>query len=112
LAEIGEGFHDDFEFVAVVPGEPVTGRGFREYRRRFTDWLEPWVSYTPNIEEIIDLDDRVVVIGQDRGRMRGMDAAVDSPKGVVVYRFTDGKVSRIEYYFDRRAGLEAAGLSE
>jgi ketosteroid isomerase-like protein len=112
LADIEPSFDDDFEFAVMVPGEPVRGRGFREFRARFLDWMEPWETYTPGIERIIDLEDRVVVLGTDRGRMKGVEQEVDGPKGLVLYFFDDGKVARIEYYFDRDAGLKAAGLDQ
>src|SRR5215218_1156592 len=70
LAEIEPHFEEDFEFVVVVPGEPVTGKGFDEFRVRFRDWIEPWETYQPNIERILDLGDRVVVLRRDRGRIR------------------------------------------
>ena len=70
LAEIDSFFMDDFEFVVRVLGEPVTGKGFEEFRAGFLDWIEPWDTYLPKIEQVLDLGDRVVVIGRDRGRIR------------------------------------------
>jgi len=58
LADIDSFFMDDFEFVVRVPGEPVTGKGFEEFRARFVDWIEPWDTYLPKIEQILDLGDR------------------------------------------------------
>jgi ketosteroid isomerase-like protein len=111
LADIEPFFKDDFEFVVAVPGEPVTGRGFDEFRRLFLDWLEPWETYQPNIEQILDLGDRVVVLGHDRGRIKGADRDVEA-RGLVLYHFEDEKVARIEYYLDRTQGLRAAGLKD
>jgi ketosteroid isomerase-like protein len=67
LADIDSFFMDDFEFVVRVPGEPVTGKGFEEFRAGFLDWIEPWDTYLPKIEEILDLGDRVVVLGATAG---------------------------------------------
>ena len=94
LSDIESHFKMDFEFVAVVPGEPIAGRGFDEFRAMFLDWIEPWHTYQPNFERILDLGDRVVVFGRDRGRIKGAE------------------VARVEYYFDRAEGLRAAGLGE
>ena len=55
LSDIESFFTHDFEFVVRVPGEPVTGTGFEEFRGRFLDWIEPWDTYWPNIEQILDL---------------------------------------------------------
>src|SRR4051812_9552875 len=70
LADFGDDFAEEFEFEVFAPAGSVSGKGFDEYRRRFLDWMEPWETYTPGIEEIIDLGDRVVVLGRDRGRMK------------------------------------------
>jgi ketosteroid isomerase-like protein len=110
LAEIDEGFEEDFEFVVTVPGEPVVGHGFAEWREQFLEWTGPWESYEPKIEEIIDLGDRVVVLGTDSGRMKDMNRRVQTT-GLVLYRFAGGRVARVEYYFDRQEGLRAAGLA-
>jgi hypothetical protein len=110
VAEIEAGFEADFEFVVRGPGEPVTGRGFEEWRTLFLDWIEPWETYRPGIEEIRDLGERVVVLGQDRGRMKGMDREIEGPKGLVLYTLQAGKIAGIEYFFDRGEGLKAAGL--
>ena len=50
IGEIDSFFMDDFEFVVRVPGEPVTGKGFEEFRAGFLDWIEPWDTYLPKIE--------------------------------------------------------------
>jgi ketosteroid isomerase-like protein len=112
LSEIEPHFKTAFEFVALVPGEPIAGRGFGEFRDMFVDWIEPWDTYQPNIERIVDLGDRVVVFGRDRGRIKGANSEVDGPRGMVIYYFEAGKVARIEYYFDRAEGLRAAALGE
>jgi ketosteroid isomerase-like protein len=112
MAEIETGFEANFEFVVRGPGEPVGGRGFEEWRGLFLDWIEPWETYRPGIEEIRDLGDRVVVLGCDRGRMKGMEREVEGPKGLVLYTLHGGKIARIEYFFDRGEGLKAAGLTD
>jgi ketosteroid isomerase-like protein len=110
LAGIESRFAKDFEFIVHAPGERTVGHGFAELRAVFSDWMEPWDSYVPNIEKVLDLGDRVVVLGHDRGWMKGVDGEIDV-KGAVIYEFDDGTVKRIEYYLDRSDGLRAAGLS-
>jgi hypothetical protein len=82
------------------------------YRVRFLDWIEPWETYEPKMEEIVDLGDHVVVLGLDRGRMKGMDREIEGPKGLLLYSFESGKVSRVECYFACDEGMRAAGLDE
>jgi ketosteroid isomerase-like protein len=113
LAEIAPHFKPNFEFVVLAAeGDRVTGRGFDEFRVRFLDWIEPWDTYQPNIERVLDLGDRVVVLGRDRGRMRSTERDIEGPQGLVLYSFEAGKVACVEYYFDRDEGLRAAGLDE
>jgi hypothetical protein len=57
--------------------------------------LEPWDAYQPNIEELLDLGDRVVVLGHDRGRMQGVEGGIEV-KGAVIYQFHDGNIDRID----------------
>ena len=89
----------------------MTGKGFDEFCARFLDWIEPWETYQPSIEQILDLEDRVVVFGRDRGRVKGTDREIGGPQGLVLYRFDAGRVTRVEYYFDRDEGLRASGLN-
>jgi ketosteroid isomerase-like protein len=110
LAELEPHFEPDFEFVVHVPGTPVIGSGFKEYRDRFRDWVEPWETYTPGIEEVRELGDQVLVLGRDRGRMKDTHSEVESPKGSVLYSFSGGLITRIEYFFDRESGMRAAGV--
>lgn len=111
LSEITPFFSPDFEFLVRGHGAVLArGSGFAEYRSRFLDWIEPWETYRPRIEKIIDLGDRVVVLGMDSGRMKTMDQEIQGAKGLVLYTFAAGKVIRIEYFFEREEGLAAAGL--
>ena len=107
LAEIEPHFEEDFEFVVVVPGEPVTGKGFDEFRVRFRDWIEPWDL---SAEHRADSPPRRSCrrVGRDRGRIRGTDRDIEGPRGLVLYSFLAGRVTRVEYYFDRDQGLRAA----
>lgn len=110
LEETGGRFRPGFEFVAHAPAGLVEGRGLGEYRAQLLDWIEPWETYMPRIEELIDLGDRVVVLGQDWGRLRGAEAEVEGPKGLVIYSFDANEIVGVELFFDREQGRRAAGL--
>ena len=56
-------------------------------------------------------NDRVVVLTRDHARPRGTNAEVDF-LGAPVWTLRDGKVSRIEFYWNRAEGLAAAWLEE
>ena len=104
-------FEPDFEIVFIQPLERSTHRGFDGLRAAWVDWLTPWESYRTEIEDVIDLGDRVAVLTRDFGRREGMNREVDF-KGVAVYFFNNGKIARVEFHFDRREGLAAIGLAE
>ena len=56
-------------------------------------------------------DDRVVVLTRDHARPKGATAEVDF-LGAPVWTLRYGKVSRIEFYWNRAEGLAAVGLEE
>ena len=106
-------FTPDFECVFV---REDVGRaayaGLDGLRAAWLDWLEPWESYEARVEDVIDAgEDRVVVLTRDHARPKGSDAETDF-LGAPVWTVRDGKVARIEFYFDRAEGLAAAGLKE
>jgi ketosteroid isomerase-like protein len=105
-------FEPDFEVLFVRSDiERATYRGFEGLRSAFVDWLEPWDSYRAEIEELVDLGDRVAVLTRDYGRRRGMEREIDF-KGMSVYVFRGDKISRIEFHFDREEGIAAVGLGD
>jgi ketosteroid isomerase-like protein len=102
-------------FVAVkhVPGsEPTIARGLHGLRAEWLDWLAPWASYRTEIEEMIDLGDRVVAVLCDYPR-REPDGPEVALKAATVWTVRDGRVVRAEFYAGGRAeALEAVGLAE
>jgi ketosteroid isomerase-like protein len=76
------------------------------------DWLSPWKSYEPVIEDVIDANEgRVLVLTRDHACPNGAEAEVYFA-GAPVWTVQDGKVARIEFYFNRAEGFAAAGLSQ
>ena len=103
----------DFECVFV---REDVGRsmyyGVDGLRAAWLDWLEPWDSYHAGIEDVIDAGaGRVVVLTRDHARPKGASAEVDF-LGAPIWTVRDGKVARIEFYFNRAEGLAAAGIAE
>jgi len=71
------------------------------------DWLAPWSSYRTEIEDCIDAGEgRVVVLTRDYACPLGAEAEVDFIGGPV-WTVRDGKVARIEFYWNRAEGLAA-----
>ena len=101
---------DDFvcSFHALGKNERQGAAGLREI---WLDWLEPWESYRAGVEDLIDAGaGRVVVLTRDHACPRGLSAEVDF-LGAPIWTVRDGKIARIEFYFNRAEGLEAAGLT-
>jgi hypothetical protein len=102
-------------FVAVKhsPGaEPETAQGLDGLRAGWLDWLAPWASYRSEIEDVIDLGDRVVSVICDYGR-REPDAPEVALKSAVIWTVRDGRIVRAEHFAGGRAeALEAIGLAK
>jgi hypothetical protein len=105
----------DPAFVSVkhLPGaEPEAAQGLHALRAGWLDWLAPWASYRTEIEEMLDLGDRVVTVLCDYGR-RGPDAPEVALKSATVWTVSDGLIVRAEFYAGGRAeALAAIGLAE
>ena len=102
----------DFEcdFVRDDVGR-ATYSGVDGLRTAWLDWLLPWESYHAVVEDVIDANGgRVLVLTRDHARPRGAKAEVHF-EGAPVWTVRDGKVARIEFYWNRAEGLAAAGLS-
>jgi ketosteroid isomerase-like protein len=105
----------DPDFVAVKhsPGaEPEINHGLDGLRAGWLDWLAPWASYRTEIDEMIDLGDRVVAVLCDYAR-REPDAPEVALKSAAVWTVRDGRVVRAEFYTGGRTeALNAVGLDQ
>ena len=112
LRVASEPLRPDFECVFV---REDVGRsayfGLDGLRTAWLDWLEPWESYHPGVEDVIDAGDgRVVALTRDHARPKGSSAEVHFLRASM-----DGaerQVARIESNWNRTEGLAAAGLGE
>jgi ketosteroid isomerase-like protein len=96
---------------AMLGGESTIYRGHEGFRELFRDVHEAFVEHRIEISEIRDLGERVVAVGQLHGRGTGSGAEVESPIAYVA-QYRNGKVIRLDDYFDPEEALEAAGLRE
>ena len=105
-------FTADFEcvFVRADVGRD-TYAGLDGLRAAWLDWLAPWESYHPGVEDIIDAgNDQVVVLTRDHARPKGTTGEIYF-LGAPVWTIRDGRVARIEFYWNRAEGLAAAGMA-
>jgi hypothetical protein len=100
--------HPDFESVAVWQGG-TTYPGVKGFREMWLDWLQPWATYHVQVDEVIDVGDRVVVLVRDRGRRHDTDAEVELISGSV-WKVQAGAIRRVQFCRDREEALEVAGL--
>ncbi len=86
-------------------------RGADAAEEWFAALEESWESLTAEIEEVRVGVDCVVALGRFRGKGResGIDLDVEAAS---VARFRKGRLAYLRAYTDRKAALEAAGLSE
>ena len=111
IAATADAISADFECVFIRDDVGrSTYRGAEGLRAGMLDWLEPWDSYHAGGEDVIDAGHgRVLVLTRDQARPKGSDVEV-SFLGAPVWTVRDGKVARIEFYWNRAEGLAAAGL--
>ena len=76
------------------------------------DWPKQWEDFRMDLIEVIDAGDEVAV-SVTRHRGRGRESGIEMDFEVFyVQRGHDGKLARMEMFFNRAQALEAAGLSE
>jgi hypothetical protein len=102
---------EDFECNVMVVGAQERYEGIDGLRKAWLTWVEPWASYRTEIEDLIDLDDRVLALMRDFGRREEMTAEV-MLIGAAIWTVEGGKVKRATFYADRNEALAAAGLEE
>jgi ketosteroid isomerase-like protein len=93
------------------------GSGLHDPRRSrrdpgpYTQWAETFEDIEFEGREMIDAGDRVFawIRISGRGAVSGIPVEMEQAQ---VWMFRDGKVVRVEEYFDRAEGVRAAGLPE
>ena len=92
------------------PGDTVF-RGHDGFRALFAEWTANFDGFEMHNQEFRDLGDRVLVLGETAGRIKGSDVPIRQPLGVV-FSFRDGKIAGFVSFLTWREALEAAGLSD
>jgi len=104
-------FHPDFECTLPRFNSTKTYTGMDGLRALWLDWLAPWATYRSEIEDAIDLADRVLVLVHDFGCREGSAQQVEQRSGAV-WAVRDGKVAHAAFYPTRADALKAVGLEE
>jgi ketosteroid isomerase-like protein len=115
--------HPDFETVTVPGQVPLSGVGAEDPSRpifygldgfvaAFRDWLSAWESWLVTATDFIDTDENRVLVLLDV-RARSKTHQVEIPiQGANLLTLRDGRIARLELFFDRDQALGAAGLRE
>jgi uncharacterized protein len=105
-------YHSDAEWIAAREDpDAATHRGLEAIRGYFAQWAGMFDGIDFRAEELIDAGDKVFAWIRFSGKGVTSGAPVEMEQAQV-WTFRDGKVVRVEEYFDRAEALEAAGLSE
>jgi ketosteroid isomerase-like protein len=94
-----------------VAGEPVYYAGVSGIREFFSDVAQSWESFQFKATDLRDLGDRVLILGDVRGRGRGSGVVVDDRWAWIV-ELREGRAASLRGFLSQREALEAAGLSE
>src|SRR5512133_2771082 len=102
---------DDFDpEVEWVEDQHYPGAGTFDgpagVERSLKEWWDAWSEITMQLEEVIDLGDRVVVAGHNQARGHGSDVSVTAEFGGV-YEFRRRKIVRVHVLASRAEALEA-----
>jgi hypothetical protein len=95
----------------TLPGVAQGLRGPAAMRAEAAHMREAFEDVSYSIEDLLDLDDRVLVRVRGSGRGRGSGMRVDGTLGHLL-RLHAGKLVRLDVYGTWQEALEAAGLSE
>ena len=122
-ATLGPLVQPDFETVTVPGQVPVSGAGAQDASRPvlrgldgfvsgFGDWLSAWETWVVTPTDFIDVDENRVLVMLDI-RARSKTHQVEMPvEGANLLTIKDGRLARVELFFERGQAREAAGLSE
>jgi ketosteroid isomerase-like protein len=77
-----------------------TAWGIEGYRNLWRDWVRPFHSYLIEVEELVDLDGRVLALTVGRARIEP-DSPVVTNRGGTIWTFEEGRVSEVDSYMER-----------
>ena len=90
----------------------TTSHGLDGVRKSFEELYEAVPDLQFEINELRDAGERVIALGQLRGRFRATGIEGRHPIGLVLTVGASGKLVRYESFLDPLKALESVGLSE
>jgi ketosteroid isomerase-like protein len=96
------------ELISV--GIAASYRGREGFLALWEDWDSAWAGHAQwEPKELIDLGDRLLMLGRIRGTGEASGVAVDT-EIALLYTLKDGRVVREQHYMAHAQALEAVGL--
>ncbi len=74
-------------------------------------WVEAWDDWRLEVEEFIDVGDRVLVIARESGRGKGSGIEIEHPH-LALLTVRNDKIVHWRGFVEKAQALEAAGLAE
>jgi ketosteroid isomerase-like protein len=103
---LSEIYHLDAEWMAAREDpDAATHRGLDAIRRYFVHWAEMFENRDLHAEQLLDAGDRVFAWIRFSGTGTTSGAIVEMQQAQI-WTFRDGRVARVEEYFDRAEALE------
>jgi len=110
--DVAEFVHPEIDFVRIGSDLPdVAGEwhGLDGMRRATVEYLNVWEDYRFEVDRMIDLGDRILILETQTARGRRSGAVISQDVGTLL-TLRDGLIVRWEYYWERSDALEAAGV--
>jgi ketosteroid isomerase-like protein len=101
--------YEDYDSLPDHAGEVYIGH--EGVLKAIESWAEPYEQMTNELQRIVGSGDRLVSIHRFRARARYTGIEFDQPSSYV-WTFRDGKIVRIEGFWNPAEALKAAGLEE
>jgi ketosteroid isomerase-like protein len=112
-AEISLAFFAADAVFEEPPEQPAPRivQGRDEVRRLFNQFDEAWESHHSEPEKILSIDDeRVLLLSVER--FRGRDGIEITQPSATIFTVRDGKVARMQAFWERARALDIAGLPD
>jgi ketosteroid isomerase-like protein len=106
--------HAEMEFDWSDSMGPFAGtyRGWDGLTRFWTEMLEAWEHFSPEMEEVIDIGpNRLITLDVVRGRGKGSGVDIEA-RGAMLWTFREDKIVRAKMFQTKQEALEVAGPSE
>jgi ketosteroid isomerase-like protein len=110
MALLRESAHPDYVTLMVSESITYDYAGPEGFKEAWDDWLSPYESYRTEVDEVIQLEDKLVFTVRQIATTLHSSVEVETPSAAVWW-FEDGKMRQAAFYLDRQAGLKAAGLT-